>query len=133
MFTSLITYLSIAQPPVGQAYAVGGCHPTLFGLKAWYYYLTVDAKCNLVGFNFLPSNGKSDLLLIGLAIVDDLLTLAGLAAVGFVIYGGILFITSQGSPEQTAKARNTIQNALIGLVISILSVAMVSYFGSRIG
>jgi hypothetical protein len=104
-----------------------------FGLKPWYQYLQLDDKCDVKNFQVLPPDGKSDLLLIGVAIVDDLLRIAGLVAIGFIIYGGILYVTSQGSPDQTGKAQNTIINALVGLVISIISVALVSFLGNKIG
>lgn len=109
------------------------CKPTFFGLKPWYYYLKQDGSCNVIEFQFLPTNGQSDVLLILLALTDDLLRLAGLVAIGFVIYGGILYVTSQGSPDQTAKAQNTIQNSLIGLIIAIVATAFVAFIGSKIG
>ncbi len=117
-----------------------GCSRSFFGLDPWYYYLQADpATCEIARsaanktFNFLPVNGGSDLLLVGLVIVDDLLRIAGLIAVGYVIYGGILYMTSQGTPDQTAKAQDTIKNALVGLVIAILATATVKFFGSRLG
>jgi hypothetical protein len=111
-----------------------GCKPPQFlGLVPWYQYLETDAKCNVVNFKVLPTNGSSDFLLIALAIVDDLLRIAGLVAVGYIIYGGILYVTSQGSPDQTGKAQNTILNALIGLIISVIAVAFVSFIGNKIG
>jgi hypothetical protein len=61
-----------------------------------------------------------------------LLRIAGFVAIGFIIYGGILYVTSQGSPEQTGKAQNTIINALTGLVIASVAVALISFIGSRI-
>ncbi len=127
MLNTLFTHLGAA------AHLTKGCDPSFLGLKSWYYYLNVDSACNITDFNFLPSSGKSDVLLIGLVLVDDLLRIAGLVAIGFVIYGGILYVTSQGSPEQTAKAQNTIQNALIGLLIATISIAVVSYLGGQLG
>jgi hypothetical protein len=110
-----------------------GCKPPqFFGLKPWYQYLQTDSVCNVINFQVLPDNGVSDFLLIGLAIIDDLLRIAGFVAIGFIIYGGILYVTSQGSPEQTGKAQNTIINALTGLVIASVAVALISFIGSRI-
>lgn len=109
------------------------CQKPFFGLKNWYHYLDTNAQCEIVNFKFLPTDGRSDLLLIGVALVDDLIRIAGLVAIGYVIYGGILYVTSQGSPDQTSKAQNTIQNALIGLAVAVLAVAAVSFIGNRIG
>jgi hypothetical protein len=44
----------------------------------------------------------------------------------FIIWGGYQFLISQGVPEATAKARKTILNAVIGLVISIVAIAAVN-------
>jgi hypothetical protein len=108
-------------------------YPEFFGLKPWYYYLETDGKCNVTQFQVLPETGVSDFFLVALVIVDDLLRIAGFVAIGYIIYGGILYVTSQGSPDQTGKAQNTIINALIGLVIASIAVAAVSFIGSRIG
>src|SRR4051812_1544207 len=104
---------------------VAACtYTSFFGLKPWYAYLP---GCSVNDFNklILPEDGQSGFLLIGLAIFDDLLRIAALVAIGFIIYGGILYVTSQGSPDQTGKAQNTIINALIGLVVAILAAAIV--------
>ncbi|HSH55902.1 MAG TPA: hypothetical protein VK983_03685 [Candidatus Limnocylindrales bacterium] len=111
-----------------------GCRPPgFFGLKPWYQYLKTEKDCTVRDFQVLGGTSGSDFLLIGLALVDDLLRIAGFVAIGYVIYGGILYITSQGSPEQTGKAQNTIQNALVGLVITVVAVAFVGFLGARLG
>jgi hypothetical protein len=71
--------------------------------------------------------------LVALALVDVLLRLAGLAAIFFIVYGGIQYTTSQGNPDATAKAQNTIVNALIGLALSVVAVAGVSFLANRLG
>jgi hypothetical protein len=126
-------------------FGAGCAEKTFFGLLPWYHYLTkkvesaddpatpkVETVCTIV-FNPLPTNGRSDILLVLLVIIDDLLRLAGLVAIGFIIWGGVLYLTSQGAPDQTQRAQQTIQNALLGLVICILSIALVSFIGARIG
>ncbi|PIZ61586.1 hypothetical protein COY17_04145 [Candidatus Saccharibacteria bacterium CG_4_10_14_0_2_um_filter_52_9] len=110
-------------------------------LKPWYAYINdkYDAAtetghfigCDIKQFTLLPPH--SDVPLVLLAVVDDLLRIAGLVAVGFVIVGAIKYITSQGQPEDTANAQSTIINALLGLVVSIVAVAFVSFLGSKLG
>ena len=107
--------------------------PNFFGLIPWYHYLNVDAKCNVVDFSVLGDGSTSDLPLILLAIVDDLLRIAGIVAVGFVIYGAIQYVVSQGEPDKTTKARMTIMNSLIGLAIALVAVGAVSYIGGKLG
>jgi hypothetical protein len=111
-----------------------GCvPPQFFGLHPWYYYLQTNKDCSIKSFNVLGSSGTSDFILVILAIIDDMLRIAGFIAIGFIIYGGIMYVTSQGSPDQTGKAQNTIINALIGLVLAIVAVALVSFLGNRLG
>ncbi len=99
------------------------------GLVPWYQYLTLENDCSIKKFNVLGSN--SDIPLVLLAVVDDLLRIAGLVAVVFVIYGGIMYATSQGSPDQTSKAQSTIINALVGLVIAVIAVVFVGFIGRQ--
>ena len=109
--------------------------PRFFGLVPWYEYLKLNNKCDITSFNILPdgSSVHSDIPLVLLAIVDDLLRIAGLVAVGFVIYGGIEYILSQGNPDGTAKAQTTLLNALIGLAIAMTAVVAVGFLGGKLG
>ena len=110
-----------------------GCDPskTFFGLPVWYKYLKVAAvsnqACDFVNFKF-----PNDLGLVGLALLDDLLRIAGLVAVVYVIVGGVQYVISQGSPDNTKKAQETVLNALIGLVLAIGATAIVSFAGNSI-
>ncbi len=124
MWTSLISIFGVGA----------GCNPpAFFGLKPWYQYLDTDAACNIVDFKVFGGGSEiSGFLLIALAVVDNLIRIAGFVAIGFIIYGGIMYITSQGSPDQTGKAQGTIQNALIGLVIVLIATGLVTFLGSRI-
>lgn len=127
--------------PLGTASAVNcGSKPTFLGLVPWYQYLTVQddgqGGCKITNFNggdpASTLGGHSPFLLIALAIVDDLLRVATLIAVGYVIYGGFRYMTSNGSPDGTKNAQNTIIDAIAGLVIAIVATSVVSFLGSRL-
>jgi hypothetical protein len=115
------------------AQTVTTCDPnkTFFGLPVWYKYLNPTqgpgGSCDFSHFSF-----PNDLLLIGLAAVDILLRVAGLVAVGFLVYAAFNFITSQGNPEDAAKARGTAINALIGLLLAMFAIVMVSFIGKSL-
>lgn len=104
---------------------------TFFGLPAWYKYLQMQevmGRCQLpAGFQF-----PGDLALVALALLEIVLRLAGLIAIAFVMYGGFQFVTSQGDPEASKKARQTIINAVIGLVIALFATAIVAFVGTRL-
>jgi hypothetical protein len=110
---------------------------TFFGIPPWYKYLVgsgrmasnpVTGACELVG-----KLQWSDWNLIALALLDMALRLAGLVAVVFVLWGGIQYVLSQGEPDKTKDAQQTIINALVGLAIALVATAMVSFIGNRIG
>lgn len=53
--------------------------------------------------------------------------IAGAIATIIVVYGGLKYVLSQGNPQEMAKAKDTIVNALIGLVIIISSFGIISF------
>lgn len=118
-------------------FAAACTKPTFLGLKPWYQYLpftndSVTKQCE-VSFNVLGKSGDgkaSDIILVLLAIVNDLLIIAGIVAVIYVIYSGVKYIMSQGSPDETSKAQSTLVNALLGLAIALIAVAFVSFLGN---
>lgn len=94
---------------------------SFLGFPHWYDYV-----CGRE-FDFFR-----DLPLIGLAVVDILLRIVGMVAIGFVVFGAIKYVVSQGEPDKVAEAKGTIINALVGMVIAALAVAVVSFIGSRV-
>ena len=109
--------------------ADGGCEHMLFGIfKPWYAGLPMGDNCSLQ----LDSTGEdgsglaSFVWQIVLNVLFDLMAAASIVAVGFVIYGGYLFITSEGDPGKAAKARKTISSAIIGLIITLLATAIIN-------
>lgn len=106
-----------------------------FGFPHWYKYLNVQqvniggsTSCQVINFAV-----PGDITLVVLAILDILLHISGMVAVGFIMYGAIQYITSQGEPDGIQKAQTTILNALIGMVIAIASTAIVGFIGNSLG
>lgn len=144
-----------APPEFGSPVAAGQkdvdeCIKTFFGLKPWYAYLDHsfvtnipdkhDNPCDVECFNVFsvkyanPCGGKnSDVPAVMLAILDDMLRIAGIVAVAFVFVGAFQYAYSQGEPDKTAAAQSSIVNALIGLAIAITAVAFVNFIGARLG
>lgn len=58
-------------------------------------------------------------------VLKYLLYLAGAIAVLFIVIGGFQYITSSGDEEQAEKGRKTLTNAIIGLVVVIMSYAII--------
>ncbi len=53
--------------------------------------------------------------------------LAGGIALIIITIAGFKYVLSQGNPQETAKAKNTIIYALIGLVVCIFAFSIVSF------
>jgi hypothetical protein len=99
-----------------------------FGLPHWYKY-----ACGH-DFRFLANeDGPSDIPLVGLAILEIMLRIAAVVAVGYVVFGAIKYQTSQGDPKKIEEAKSTIINALVGMVISALAISIVAFIGNRLG
>lgn len=120
------------------------CKPSFFGLEPWYQYLPIASKSSScqVCFNVLPNqvalkgckqSSTSDISLVLLAIVDDLLRIAGMVAIIMVLYSSVSYIISQGEPQAIAKARSSIINALIGAAIAMVAIVVVSFIGNKLG
>jgi len=119
---------SVAIPQT--ALAASSCSSTLLTFPAWYQGLQ-RPDCSIKS----PSDFKTATDTSGLStfiwkivlnIVDLLLQVVGYVSVAFIMVGGFKFLTGTGTPDVVAKARTTILNAVIGLVISIFSVAIVN-------
>lgn len=91
----------------------------------WYRGLQDPATCAVV---FKDLN---NIWVVALNLIEIGMQLAGYLAVGFLIWGGVLYIKSQGEPAQVTAAKNTILNAIVGLGIVLASVAIVNFIASR--
>lgn len=104
------------------------------GFPTWYKYLDVQQDEN--GCHIITKSPTTDsvdsgvIIKIMLAVVDILLYVSGIAAVVFVVYGGFLFVVSQGEPGKLASARKTILNAVIGLIIVLLATPLVRFLAN---
>ena len=101
------------------------------GFPTWYKYLpgSSDPTTHLCSPQI---TGLNDVWLIVAAVIEIMLRVAAIVAVVFVIYGGFGYMTSQGEPDKTTKARWTIINALAGLAISVLAAVVVGFIAGSI-
>ena len=112
-----------------QQFALDNCKTRLLGLPTWYEYLPTDPTTCAIQTDGL---GGTAIILVIMALIDILLTLAGILAVGFIIFGGFKYITSQAEPSKLVGARQTILNAVIGLVIAIIASRVVAFIAGKL-
>lgn len=103
---------------------------SLLGFPTWYEYLKGVSDSNGVCSPSL--NSINDIWLVVLAVIDIALRVAAIAAVGFIIYAGFQYTTSQGDSNKTAQAKDTIINALIGLAIAVSASLIVAFIAGSI-
>lgn len=106
------------------AAAAGGCDTRFLTMPPWYRGLT-NNDCSIVSPDAVGGIGPF-IWRIVFNLVDIMMQVAGYVAVGFILFGGFLYMTSNGLPDRAAQALKTIINAAIGLIIAIASVAIVN-------
>lgn len=107
--------------------------PVFLGFRAWYSGLCNDKNEIVTPKIETDKNGnvKKDELkpfvwMIVLNVTFDLTLAVGYLAVGFVIYGGYMYIMSQGDPGKAAKGKKTLSTAVIGTVIAMSATVLVN-------
>ena len=92
--------------------------PHFLGFRPWYADL-----CS--GGEIQQPSGDDELArfiwTIVLNILFDITLAVGYLAVGFIVYGGFLYITSQGDPGKALKGKKTLTSAVIGTMIAMLA------------
>lgn len=126
------TALSFFVPTTVSAIAYSSCDDEnkVLNFPHWYDGLQtrgLDGKCEIIS----PKD-NDELTTFIWQIVLNCIGMAfvaiGYIALGFILFGGFQFISAMGSSDKMAKARTTILNACIGMVIAISATAIVNKF-----
>lgn len=72
----------------------------------------------------LPST-KLEYLILN--IVNAVLVVSAVLALGFLVYGGFRYITSRGDDTQVESAKTTITYAIVGLIVIGVAAALVNF------
>ncbi len=73
-----------------------------------------------------------DLTSIIARLIRTAISFLGIIVVIFILYGGFLYMTAAGDETRITKAKNTLKNAVIGLVIVLSSFSIVTFILSRL-
>ena len=104
------------------------CEMNVFlGFRPWYKGLAIrddNNKC-VIGKPATSDSGTTNwapfIWIVVMNILYDISLVAGLTATGFIIYGGLSYVMSEGDPNKAAKGKNIIQGAVIGLILTIFA------------
>ncbi len=98
-----------------------------------YNYFGVDlANAQLISSSDSPENitsatgGEGSFRTLARTIVNFFLYFLGFLATVMIIYGGILYVTSAGNDENVQKAKKILMYAIVGIVVILLSFAIVN-------
>jgi len=59
--------------------------------------------------------------------VTAIFSVVGIIAAAMIVFGGVRYSMSQGDPGKVKKAKDTIMYSVIGLVVTLLSYAIVAF------
>lgn len=79
------------------------------------------AKANGTSNNLFANGGVFQ------TIANTLIFIVGAVAVIFLIIGGLRYVISNGDPKNVSAAKDTILYAIVGIVVAIVSFALVSF------
>lgn len=104
------------------------CEANVFlGFRPWYKGLATrddNDKC-VIGKPATSDSGTTNwapfVWVVVMNIIYDVSLVAGITATGFIIYGGLSYVMSEGDPNKAAKGKNIIQGAVIGLILTIFA------------
>jgi hypothetical protein len=66
-------------------------------------------------------------------LLGDLLKIAGVVAMFFLAWSGVLWMSAGGSPHQMEKAKQAAINTIVGFVIVLAARAVIGLFLSALG
>ena len=72
------------------------------------------------------TGGEGSIRALALKIVNYFLTFLGIVAVMMIIFGGVTYVTAGGKQESVDNAKKIIMYALVGIIIILLSFAIVN-------
>lgn len=106
------TIISNSNTAFAEDFRTGNKCNVFLGLTTW--------DCNVP--NIENTNTlKSGIWVIAANILLDISIIASYLVVGYVIYGGYLYMFSSGDPSKVASGKKTLSHAFIGLAVVILA------------
>ncbi len=106
----------------------GSCGaPVFLGFKPWYADLCNGDKRDSEIVQ--PDDEEKTVQFIWTVVLNilfDAFLAVGYLAIGFVIYGGFLYITAQGDPSKALKGQKTLTSAIVGTILTMTATVIVN-------
>lgn len=81
--------------------------------------------------NSYATQSRDPYTLIG-RIIRIALSFLGVGATALMVYAGVMWMTAAGNDEKVSEAKKTLRNALIGLILIMMSYSLTWYVVSRL-
>ena len=78
--------------------------------------------------NNIPKNSDASIT----SVLNWVYAFAGIVAVGFIVYGAVNYVMTQGDPGKIKQAGQTIAFALIGLAVVLLAAAITNFVAGAV-
>lgn len=101
----------LSTPTYAASYVDGTCYNGFLGLTSWNCNVNISDQDSL----------KAGIWTIASNIFTDITIIAAYLIVGYVIYGGYLYIFSSGDPSKVATGKKALYQSFIGLAIVMLA------------
>ena len=108
---SVATFLPTSSNPAFAAQGLGRACPTYLGLTSW--------DCNLKEHPQSEDDLKWNIVQIAANVADDITVIAAYLVLGYVIYGGYLYMFYSTDPAKVAAGKKTLAHAFIGFAIAM--------------
>lgn len=131
MIVSAAAGVAVLSPTQANAATCPGGQARLLTFPAWYNGI-VDDDCNIKPVGNGPDDLRNVIFRVALNVVEIILQLVAYASIIFIIKGGFDYMLATGDSGKVSSAKKTIEHAIIGLVISLASVAIVNLVGGAI-
>lgn len=92
-----------------------------------YAAVPLTAACDENPDATICKNRGEDFSVVLKRIINTLLFLVGVIAVGMIIYSGLRYSASMGDAANITKAKNMLMYSIVGLVVALLAFPIVSW------
>lgn len=101
--------IGVTTPDSAHARAVSDCGTTFLGMKPW--------DCGINTSMGSEVDLTNNIVIIATNILSDITVIAAYLILGYIIYGGYLYMFSSGDPGKAINGKRTLSHAFIGLAI----------------
>lgn len=121
--TTLSTVALYSSQSASAASYIGECRTNFLGLTSWDCGVDIHDADSI----------KSGVWTIAANVLTDITIIAAYLVLGYVIYGGYLYMMSSGEPGKIAAGKKTLVHAFIGLAIVMLAHIIVNSIRIALG